>query len=114
LDDWLSTNHNYIFRAIRLLCTFFIFAILFAIGCKGAKPFVPVDVNEVAAQSQKPAALSEHETLEPGSNLWIARQAYLKLMEKTFRSEKPEDLRLIQARYKLLQQLLPKTKNVKM
>jgi uncharacterized SAM-binding protein YcdF (DUF218 family) len=73
---------------------------------KGLNRFVPVDVNEVAAQSQKPAALSEHETLEPGSNLWIARQAYLKLMEKTFRSEKPEDLRLIQARYKLLQQLM--------
>ena len=73
---------------------------------KGLNRFVPVDVNEVAAQSQKPAALSEHETLEPGSNLWIARQAYLKLMEKTFRSEKPEDLRLIQARYKLLQLLI--------
>lgn len=73
---------------------------------KGLNRFVPVDVNEVAAQSQKPAALSEHETLEPGSNLWIARQAYLKLMEKTFRSEKPEDLRSIQARYKLLQQLI--------
>lgn len=73
---------------------------------KGLNRFVPVDVNEVAAQSQKTAALSEHETLEPGSNLWIARQAYLKLMEKTFRSEKPEDLRLIQARYKLLQQLI--------
>ncbi|ENX02200.1 hypothetical protein F900_01264 [Acinetobacter modestus] len=75
---------------------------------KGLNRFVPVDVNEVAAQSQKPAALSEHETLEPGSNLWIARQAYLKLMEKTFQSEKPEDLRLIQARYKLLQQLITK------
>lgn len=73
---------------------------------KGLNRFVPVDVNEVAAQSQRPAALSEHETLEPGSNLWIARQAYLKLMEKTFQSEKPEDLRLIQARYKLLQELI--------
>ena len=55
---------------------------------------------------QKSAALSEHETLEPGSDLWIARQAYLKLMEKTFQSEKPEDLGLIQARYKVLQQLI--------
>lgn len=73
---------------------------------KGLNRFVPVDVNEVAAQSQRPAALSEHETLEPGSNLWIARQAYLKLMEKTFQSEKSEDLRLIQARYKLLQDLI--------
>ncbi|MFG0587579.1 YdcF family protein [Acinetobacter sp. YQ_14] len=73
---------------------------------KGLNYFVPVDVNEVAAESQKSAALSEHETLEPGSDLWIARQAYLKLMEKTFQSEKPEDLRFIQARYKLLQQLI--------
>ena len=73
---------------------------------KGLNYFDPVDVNEVAAESQKSAALSEHETLEPGSDLWIARQAYLKLMEKTFQSEKPEDLRLIQARYKLLQQLI--------
>ncbi|MGB5886926.1 MAG: YdcF family protein [Acinetobacter venetianus] len=73
---------------------------------KGLNYFVPVDFNEVAAESQKSAALSEHETLEPGSDLWIARQAYLKLMEKTFQSEKPEDLRLIQARYKLLQQLI--------
>ena len=73
---------------------------------KGLNRFVPVDVNEVAAQSQRPAALSEHETLEPGSNLWIARQAYSKLMEKTFQSEKSEDLRLIQARYKLLQELI--------
>lgn len=73
---------------------------------KGLNRFVPVDVNEVAAQSQKPAALSEHETLEPGSNPWIARQAYLKLMERSFQSEKSEDLRLIQARYKLLQELI--------
>lgn len=73
---------------------------------KGLNRFVPVDVNEVAAKSQKAAALSEHETLEPGSDLWIARQAYLKLMEKTFQSEKPEDLRLIQARYKILQQMI--------
>lgn len=73
---------------------------------KGLNYFFPVEVNQVAAQSQKSAALSEHETLEPGSDLWIARQAYLKLMEKTFQSEKPEDLGLIQARYKVLQQLI--------
>lgn len=73
---------------------------------RGLNRFVPVDVNQVAAQSQRPAALSEHETLEPGSNLWIARQAYLKLMERTFQSEQSEDLRLIQARYKLLQELI--------
>lgn len=73
---------------------------------KGLNHFVSVDVNEVAAQSQKSAALSEHENLEPGSNLWIARQAYLKLIEKRFQPESSEDLKLIQARYKLLQQLI--------
>lgn len=87
------------------LC-FFIFSVLLTACGERVKFFVPVDVNEVAAESQKAAALSEHENLEPGSNLWIARQAYLKLMEKTFQSEKPEDLRLIQARYKLLQQTI--------
>jgi len=49
---------------------------------KGLNAFVPVKVNEVAAKSQQKAALSEHESLEPGSKLWIARQAYLKLMEE--------------------------------
>ncbi|RZF54491.1 YdcF family protein [Acinetobacter halotolerans] len=73
---------------------------------KSLNHFVSVDVNEVAAQSQKSAALSEHENLEPGSNLWIARQAYLKLIEKRFQPEATEDLKLIQARYKLLQQLI--------
>ncbi|MCH7334927.1 YdcF family protein [Acinetobacter sp. NIPH 2699] len=73
---------------------------------KGLTHFVSVDVNEVAAESQKSAALSEHENLEPGSNLWIARQAYLKLIEKRFEPERSKDLKLIQARYKLLQQLI--------
>ena len=40
--------------------------------------FVPVEVNKVAAKSQQNAALSESDSLEPGSDLWIARQAYLK------------------------------------
>ena len=71
---------------------------------KGLNHFVSVDVNPLAAQSQKTAALSEHDTLEPGSDLWIARQAYLKLMEKSLQSEKSEELSLIQVRYKLLQQ----------
>ena len=73
---------------------------------KGLNYFVPVDVNEVAAESQKAAALSEHENLEPGSNLWIARQAYLKLMEEAIQSHNSQDLTVIQARYKALQQMI--------
>lgn len=45
-------------------------------------------MNQVAAESQRQAALSEHDNLEPGSNLWIARQAYLKLTEKALREKK--------------------------
>jgi len=52
------------------------------------------------------AALSEHENLEPGSKLWIARQAYLKLMEEAIQSHNSQDLTVIQARYKALQQMI--------
>ena len=52
------------------------------------------------------AALSEHENLEPGSDLWIARQAYLKVMEKDIQQNNFANLILIQARYKALQQVI--------
>ena len=71
---------------------------------KGLNAFVPVEVNEVAAKSQQMAALSEHESLEPGSKLWIARQAYLKLIEEAIQQHNSQDLTVIQARYKALQQ----------
>lgn len=71
---------------------------------KGLNSFVPLQVNEVAAKSQQQAALSEHESLEPGSKLWIARQAYLKLMEEAIqKKQNAQDLTVIQARYKALQ-----------
>ncbi len=44
----------------------------------------------MAAESQRKAALSEHDNLEPGSNLWIARQAYLKLTEDALRENKTQ------------------------
>lgn len=65
--------------------------------------FVSVEVNEVAAESQKQAALSEHDSLEPGSHLWIARQAYLKVMEHAIKTENAQDLVTIHSRYKALQ-----------
>ncbi|WP_163118932.1 YdcF family protein [Acinetobacter pittii] len=72
----------------------------------GLNYFVPVDVNQVAAESQRQAALSEHDNLEPGSNLWIARQAYLKLTEQALREKKTSDLTYIQENYKALQQII--------
>lgn len=65
--------------------------------------FVPVEVNTVAARSQQMAALSEHDDLEPGSDLWVARQAYLKVMQDAARRQDAASLNLIQARYDLLQ-----------
>lgn len=73
---------------------------------KALNSFVPVEVNQVAAKSQQMAALSEHENLEPGSRLWIARQAYLKLMEEAIQSHNSQNLTVIQARYKALQHMI--------
>ncbi|QIC79212.1 YdcF family protein [Acinetobacter indicus] len=67
---------------------------------------VPVEVNEVAAQSQQMGALTDQENLEPGSNLWIARQAYLKVMEEEIQAKNSQNLTIIQARYKALQALI--------
>jgi uncharacterized SAM-binding protein YcdF (DUF218 family) len=67
---------------------------------------VDIEMNQVAAQSQKTAQLTEQETLEPGSELWIARQAYLKLMEQSLAQNQEEpiqDLKTLQVRYQLLQ-----------
>lgn len=68
--------------------------------------FVPIEVNMVAAQSQQIAALSEHDDLEPGSNLWIARQAYLKVLQEAAQREDAVGLNLIEARYKILEKQL--------
>ncbi|OTG93321.1 YdcF family protein [Acinetobacter sp. ANC 3832] len=75
---------------------------------KALNAFVPVEVNQLAAKSQQMAALTDEENLEPGSDLWIARQAYLKVMEEALRSSDPQDLGLIQARYKVLQDNIKK------
>ncbi|WP_419225269.1 YdcF family protein [Acinetobacter sp. A2] len=78
---------------------------------KALNTFVPVEVNEVAAKSQQMAAFSDQDSLEPGSDLWIARQAYLKLMEQEIKSENSQNLTLIQARYKALQALIVEEQN---
>lgn len=69
---------------------------------KALNVLVPVNVDEVAAKSQQMAALTETEDLEPGSKSWIARQAYLSLMEQKIRESNTQDLVAIQARYKIL------------
>lgn len=73
---------------------------------KGLNYFVPVEVNEVAAKSQKQAALSDEDSYEPGSDMWIARQAYLKVMEDAIKNKNSENLTVIQTRYKALQKLI--------
>lgn len=70
---------------------------------KSLNTFVSVEVDQVAAKSQQEAALSEAEGLEPGSELWIARQAYLQVMEKEILNNNTESLSLILERYKILQ-----------
>ncbi len=69
---------------------------------------VPVEVNQVAAKSQQNAALSETDTLEPGSDLWIARQAYLKLMDEEIKTKDAQNLMILQLRYKALQEQIIK------
>lgn len=73
---------------------------------KALNYFVPVEVNEVAAKSQKLAALSDQDSFEPGSNMWIARQAYMQVMEHAIQSNNSQNLTLIQARYKALQAII--------
>lgn len=70
---------------------------------KALNTFVPVNVDAVAAKSQQMAALTEYDSLEPGSNVWIARQAYLQVMEQAIHVHNTQDLALIQARYRVLQ-----------
>ena len=74
--------------------------------------FVAVDVNEVAAKSQRMGSLSDSETLEPGSNLWIARQAYLKVLEEEIKHNNSKHITYIQMRYKELTDLI-KEENLK-
>lgn len=78
---------------------------------KALNTFVSVNVDEVAAQSQKMASLAENEDLEPGSKVWIARQAYLSLMEQTIREQNTQDLVAIQERYKILLDQIQKEQN---
>lgn len=58
----------------------------------GLNHWVPVQVNAKAAKSQQAARLTEYDDLEPGSDVWIARQAYLKLMEQALKDSSNTDL----------------------
>lgn len=105
---------NWMLRLIRTLTIFFV--LLGVLTVFFYTPFysntvmrilnsiVPVEVNQVAAESQQMAALSENDDLEPGSALWIARQAYLKVMEDAIRTQSSHDLVELHARYQILQQ----------
>ncbi len=80
---------------------------------KALNQFVPVEVNPVAASSQKRGVLSASETLEPGSELWIARQAYLAVMKQQMQSNNSHTLTLVHARYKALQQKIQQQQQAK-
>ncbi|MBF7687302.1 YdcF family protein [Acinetobacter rathckeae] len=69
---------------------------------------VPIEVNVVAARSQQIAALSEHNDLEPGSALWIARQAYLKVLQDAAQKEDINSLNMIAQRYQILEKQIQK------
>lgn len=70
---------------------------------KALNTLVPVEVDKVAAKSQENAALTEVQNYEPGSDLWIARQAYLKVMEESIKNQQAQDLTILHARYLDLQ-----------
>ena len=70
----------------------------------GLNYFVSVEVNPIAANSQKLGNLTVSEHLEPGSELWTARQAYLSVMKQQMQSNNSQNLTLVHARYKALQE----------
>ena len=116
------SKQHWMISIVRMMAILFVFS-----GCllvfwytpfysnlvvKALNTFVPVNVDVVAAQSQQMAALTDHSDYEPGSRLWIARQAYLDLMEQAIQDKKTEDLVLIQTRYQiLLDEIKEKLKN---
>lgn len=116
------SKQHWMISIVRMMAILFVFS-----GCllvfwytpfysnlvvKALNTFVPVNVDVVAAQSQQMAALTDHSDYEPGSRLWIARQAYLDLMEQAIQDKKTQDLVLIQTRYQiLLDEIKEKFKN---
>lgn len=91
-----------VFVLLGCLMVFWYTPLYSNLAVKFLNTVVPVEVDVVAAQSQQMAALTDHEELEPGSKLWIARQAYLDVMERTIQEKNTQDLVVIQSRYKIL------------
>lgn len=77
----------------------------------------PIKINPVAAKSQQQGGLNQdlHGNLEPGSPLWVARQAYLDLMWENIQQGQSHELSRIYAAYQALneriKQLQKKKKN---
>ncbi|WP_179999473.1 YdcF family protein [Acinetobacter sp. YH12239] len=93
-----------IFALLGCLMVFWYTPFYSALVVKSLHAFVPIKVDEIAAKSQQMAALTDKEDLEPGSRLWIARQAYLKLIEEQLNDQGADQLAEIQTRYVLLKQ----------
>lgn len=75
--------------------------------------FVNVEVNPVAAQSQRAAALTDDESEEPGSELWVARQAYLTAMEQAIALGESYRLPELRQRYNQLKQRIENQESIK-
>lgn len=117
----MPQKKSLIVRLVRSVIT-----LLIAVGCFGVflfTPFyskiilcvlqhvVPIHVNAVAAKSQQLAALSEHDDLEPGSNLWLARQAYLTVLQEASKNGDVGSLNHIEMRYQHLESEIEKNDN---
>ena len=91
-----------VFALLGCLLIFWYTPFYSALVVKSLNALTPIKVDEIAAKSQQLAALTDKEDLEPGSNLWIARQAYLRLIEEALNKEDADQLATIQSRYILL------------
>ncbi|MCH4248186.1 MAG: YdcF family protein [Acinetobacter populi] len=71
---------------------------------------VDVQVDPIAAQSQKTGRLSLESNLEPGSPEWVARRAYLYEVNQSLQDGHAQNFVELQQRYELLQQIIAEQK----
>ncbi|GAA5003863.1 YdcF family protein [Acinetobacter puyangensis] len=71
---------------------------------------VNVQVDPIAAQSQKTGRLSLESNLEPGSPEWVARRAYLYEVNQSLQDGHAENFIELQQRYEMLQQMIAEQK----
>ena len=79
----------------------------------GLNQFVNVEVNPVAAKSQQAAAITDIESEEPGSELWVARQAYLTAMQQAVVNSEVHRLPDLRVRYDELKKRIENKDSIK-